>query len=140
MKPTLERVVALGAVLTLVLAACSGGNTTAGDGQTFETIPATKAAAIIDDAPDGLVVLDVRTAQEFAEGHLPGAVNVDFYASDFADQLDQLDKDVPYVLYCRSGNRSGQTMPIMEQLGFREVHEIDGGIVSWYAEGLPLEQ
>ncbi len=140
MKPTLQRFAALGAVLVLVLAACGGGNATAGDGQTFETIPPTKAAALIEDAPEGLVVLDVRTAQEFAEGHLPGAVNVDFYASDFAEQLDRLQKDVPYVLYCRSGNRSGQTMPIMEQLGFREVHEIDGGIISWYAEGLPLEQ
>jgi rhodanese-related sulfurtransferase len=85
------------------------------------------------------VLLDVRTAEEFNEARVPGSVNVDFYAADFASQLDTLAKDVPYVVYCRSGNRSSQTMNIMRDLGFLEVWDVDGGIISWNEAGLPLE-
>jgi rhodanese-related sulfurtransferase len=64
---------------------------------------------------------------------------VDFYADDFAAQLDTLDKDVPYVLYCNSGNRSSDAVKTMKDLGFVEVYEIDGGIVNWYDQGFPIE-
>lgn len=104
----------------------------------FSTISADEAAAVLADAPDDLVVLDVRTPEEFAEGHLEGAVLVDFYDADFADQLAQLDPDVPYLVYCRSGNRSGQTLPLMQQLGFGSASDIDGGILAWADAGLPI--
>lgn len=104
----------------------------------LETVPAETAAAVIDDDPDGLVVLDVRTPEEFAEGHLDGAVLVDFYDADFRDQLAELDPDVPYVLYCRSGNRSGQTLEMMGELGFASVDNVDGGIIAWSEAGLPV--
>lgn len=94
-------------------------------------------AAIQNNPPKDLVILDVRTPEEFAEGHLDGAVMIDFYRDDFADQLTQLDPDVPYLVYCRSGNRSGQTAAIMEQLGFTDVVDVDGGILSWTEAGLP---
>jgi len=81
--------------------------------------------------------LDVRTPEEFAEGHIDGAILVDFYDDDFAEQLAQLDPDVPYLLYCRSGNRSGQTRAILSELGFTDVADVDGGIVSWTGQGLP---
>ena len=103
------------------------------------TVSPQRAQEIIDEAPEGLVVLDVRTPAEFAEGHLPDAILVDFRAPDFEDQLTALDPTVPYVLYCRSGNRSGQSMPIMERLGFQEVYEVDGGIVAWMADSLPVQ-
>ena len=96
------------------------------------------AAATIADAPENLVVLDVRTPEEFDEGHIDGAVMLDFYRDDFADELAKLDPDVPYVLYCRSGSRSGQTLAIMDSLGFTEVTEVDGGVISWQTAGLPL--
>ena len=104
----------------------------------FTTVSADAAASIIDDAPEDLVVLDVRTAEEFAAGHIDGAVQVDFYSPDFADQLAQLDPTVPYVVYCRSGNRSGQTLPIMESLGFASASDVEGGILAWQASGLPV--
>jgi len=104
----------------------------------FTTIAPVDAAAEIDTGPDDLVVLDVRTPEEFAEGHLDGALLVDFYSDDFAEQLAELDPDVPYVVYCRSGNRSGQTLPIMEQLGFASASDVDGGIVAWEGAGLPI--
>ncbi len=104
----------------------------------FTTVSADAAASIIDDAPEDLVVLDVRTAEEYAAGHIDGAVQLDFYRPDFADQLAQLDPTVPYVVYCRSGNRSGQTLPIMESLGFASATDVQGGIVAWQNSGLPV--
>jgi rhodanese-related sulfurtransferase len=97
-----------------------------------------RALEVMEEAPAGLVVLDVRTRDEFAEGHLADAVNVDFYAADFEDRLAQLDPTRPYVLYCRSGNRSGATAEMMTELGFEEVYEVDGGILAWVAAGQPV--
>lgn len=115
---------------------------TVADGATgisgISTISVDAAAAITDNPPDGLVVLDVRTPEEFAEGHLDGAVLVNFYDADFAEQLAALDTDVPYLVYCRSGNRSGQALGVMEQLGFASVVDVDGGIVAWTDAGLPV--
>ena len=104
----------------------------------ISTISVEQAAAIVDNPPDDLVVLDVRTPEEFAEGHLDGAVLVDFYDTDFVDQLAALDTEVPYLVYCRSGNRSGETLGVMEQLGFSSVVDVDGGIVAWSGAGLPV--
>lgn len=101
-------------------------------------VSATDGAAILDSPPEDLVILDVRTAEEFEEAHIDGAVMLDFYRDDFADQLAELDPDVPYLLYCRSGNRSGQTAALMSQLGFTDVADVDGGIVSWTDAGLPV--
>lgn len=97
-----------------------------------------EAARVLDDAPADLVVLDIRTAEEFVQGHLPGAVNLDFYAADFRQQLAALDREVPYVLYCRSGNRSDQARQMMQDLGFVDVRDVDGGIVAWQQAGLPV--
>ncbi len=60
---------------------------------------------------------------------------LDFYDPEFAAQIAELDPDVPYLLYCRSGNRSGQTIELMEQLGFTDVANLDGGIVAWDEAG-----
>lgn len=108
---------------------------TAGD---FATISPQEASTVVAEPPADLVVLDVRTPEEYAEGHLDGAVLVDFYDPDFADQLSQLDPAVPYLVYCRSGNRSGQTLTLMQQLGFASAADVDGGIVAWQSAGLPV--
>ncbi|CAB4621400.1 MAG: rhodanese-like domain-containing protein [Actinobacteria bacterium] len=64
------------------------------------------------------LVLDVRTPGEVAEGHLDGALFVDFMADDFKEKVVELDKAADYVVHCRSGNRSGQAIVIMAELGF----------------------
>jgi rhodanese-related sulfurtransferase len=120
-----------------MVAACGGTSTLA---SAIELVPPAEAAQVLDDRAPEVVLLDVRTAEEFAEVRVPGSVNIDFYAADFADQLDLLSKDVPYVVYCRSGNRSSSTMDIMADLGFSEVWDVDGGIIAWSQAGLPLEQ
>ncbi|MBT8193002.1 MAG: rhodanese-like domain-containing protein [Acidimicrobiia bacterium] len=129
-----SRPILLTLLLALLLAAC-GGTATA----EIRLVSASDAAAVLDDRAPEVVLLDVRTPEEFNEVRVPGSINVDFYAADFASQLDTLSKDVPYVVYCRSGNRSSQTMDIMRDLGFTEVWDVDGGIISWNEAGLPLE-
>ena len=119
-------------------AAVSDAETSAVTVGDFTTISPQQASAVMAAPPADLVVLDVRTPEEYAEGHLDGAVLVDFYDADFADQLGQLDPEVPYLVYCRSGNRSGQTLTLMEQLGFSSASDIDGGIVAWQDAGLPV--
>lgn len=127
---TRKRIV-LAIAAVLMLAMSCGGNSEPETAADIRLVSAADAAALQAAPPDDLVILDVRTPEEFAEGHLEGAILVDFYDEDFEDQLAELDPDVPYLLYCRSGNRSSQTRPIMERLGFRDVADVDGGIVAW---------
>lgn len=94
------------------------------------------AKHILDDPPPGLVVLDVRTPEEFEEGRLPDATLVDFYADDFVEQIQALPRETPYLVYCRSGNRSGKTARLMDQLGFTDVTDVDGGMLAWGEAGL----
>ncbi len=110
----------------------------ASDATGIRVVTPQDAAATIADPPADLVILDVRTPEEFAEGHVEGAVLLDFYREDFAEQLAALDPDVSYVLYCRSGNRSGQTRALMSDLGFTDVEDVEGGIVNWQTAGLPV--
>jgi phage shock protein E len=143
----------LTALLTglLLAAGCSSGDTATSDVTTetpsestdaesagIRVVSATEGAAIQADPPSDLVILDVRTPEEFLEGHLDGAIMLDFYEADFADRVAELDPDVPYLLYCRSGSRSGQTTDIMNDLGFTDVADVDGGIVAWSGAGLEV--
>ncbi len=107
-------------------------------GAGIRLVDAAAGLAIQTDPPEDLVILDVRTAEEFDEGHLEGAIMLDFYQEDFAQQLAELDPDVPYLLYCRSGNRSGETAALMEDLGFNDVADVDGGILAWAQGGNPI--
>ena len=118
-------------LMTIVASACSS------TGVAVSPVSPSEAAAVIAAGPN-VVVLDIRTPQEFNEGIIEGAINIDFYESSFAVTLDTLDKDAEYVVYCRSGNRSSQARKTFESLGFTNVTEIEGGIVDWYASGLPV--
>ncbi len=86
------------------------------------------------------VILDVRTPEEFARGHIAGSINLDYYASGFQQELDQLDQSNTCLVYCRSAQLSGMTARIMEELGFMRIYDLDGGILLWQEAGLPLEQ
>lgn len=70
-------------------------------------------------------IVDIRTPEEYGEAHLKDAVNIDFYEPTFAQELDQLDKDREILVYCRSGNRTGQTVELLKELGFTKI--IDAG-------------
>ena len=79
------------------------------------------------------VVLDVRTAQEFSEGHVPDALNIDIMAAGFAAAASKLDKNSPVLVYCRSGRRSLKAASTLSTLGFPSVHNLEGGYVAWAA-------
>ena len=73
-------------------------------------------------------VLDIRTPEEVAEGHLDGALVVDFMAEDFIEKISQLDKNANYRMHCRSGGRVGKAIPMMRELGFTGELTNAGGI------------
>lgn len=77
-------------------------------------------------ADENMVILDVRTPSEFSTNHIKGAINIDFYASEFQNKITNLDKTKNYKVYCRSGNRSGQTVNMMMSLGFKNVENVGG--------------
>ena len=125
----------VGALGLAVLAACGSSTSTEGG---IRVVSPTDAAAVQADPPAGLQIIDLRTPEEYAEGHLNGSAMIDFYEADFADRIGALERDQPYLIYCRSGNRSGQTRELMDQLGFSDVREVDGGIVAWTEAQLPV--
>lgn len=132
------------ALALLGLAGCGGSDTAAPAAPELTVTQAASITLLTPSAASDLVgdpavrVLDVRTAEEFAEGHLAGATQLDWYASDFADRVAELDRDATWVVYCRSGNRSAQATALMADQGFTAVNDVDGGIVAWQAAGLPV--
>ncbi|MFM1967385.1 MAG: hypothetical protein RL590_242 [Actinomycetota bacterium] len=86
----------------------------------------------------GIILLDVRTPGEFAEGFIEGARLIDFQSGNFESEIASLDKNTTYAVYCRSGNRSGQAAKIMYDAGFHNVYNLDGGVIDWGNAGLPL--
>ena len=89
-------------------------------------------------AESGVVTLDVRTPGEFAEGHIEGARLIDFQSGNFENEIATLDKNATYAVYCRSGNRSGQAVKVMQDAGFANVFNMNGGVIDWANAGLPL--
>ena len=108
--------------------------------QIIESISPQEAFALIhgnQNNPD-FVIIDVRTTEEIAGGYIEDAIFIDYYSDTFMDELNSLDKDKVYLIYCRSGGRSGPTLATMEELGFMEVYELLGGILAWQGAGLPV--
>lgn len=93
------------------------------------------AGAIVSDP--GVVILDVRTPEEYAQGHIDKSVNYDWNGDSFFDQIAGLRKKDPVYVYCYSGGRSGEAAAAMRKKGFSRVYELQGGIMKWRAAGLP---
>ena len=99
-----------------------------------------EAAAVIlalQDDPS-FVLLDIRTPEEVEAGHLPGAIDLDFRSGSFRDEIDTLDREAIYLIYCRTANRSGQAFDMMAQMGFTKVYDMQGGVAVWSELGYPL--
>ncbi len=76
-------------------------------------------------------LIDVRTPDEFKDGHIEYAKNIDFYATDFTAEFNKLDKDQPVYIYCRSGSRSRQAGNKLTEMGFKEIYDLKGGILNY---------
>jgi rhodanese-related sulfurtransferase len=86
----------------------------------------------------GVTTIDVRTPDEFAAGHIEGAVNYNVEGPDFATQIAALDPAGVYAVYCRSGNRSQVAVAAMSQAGINGIYELESGITGWQDAGLPV--
>ena len=95
---------------------------------------ASEVLLALQDDPT-FVLLDIRTPAEVDAGHISGTTELDYYSATFRSDLEVLDRELIYLIYCRTGNRTGQTMAIMEELGFERVYDLDGGITQWMAAG-----
>lgn len=120
----------------IMLVSCSGNS------QQTQSInynlEAVAFAEKINEMP-GAPVLDVRTPEEFVNGHLQNAVNVDWNSNSFENGIAALDKSKPVFVYCLSGGRSHSAAVKMRSSGFTSVYELDGGIIKWRAANLPEE-
>lgn len=82
---------------------------------------------------EGFEVLDVRSPMELAEGSIPGHTMINFFEPNFREEVAKLDKSKSYLIYCRSGNRSGQACALMSGMGFGDLYNLNGGIGAWNA-------
>ena len=81
------------------------------------------------------VLVDVRTHDEYSSGYIENSLNIDYLSIDFNQNVEELDKNTPIVLYCRSGKRSSRSANILSKLGFNEVYNLQGGILDWVEIG-----
>jgi rhodanese-related sulfurtransferase len=86
-------------------------------------------------AETDVVVLDVRTPEEFNSGHILNAINIDIYNDYFNSDISTLDKSKSYAVYCRSGKRSVDASNEMDSIGFKTTYNLTGGIIEWIESG-----
>ncbi len=116
-------------LLGLLLSAAAWGH---------DTIPDISPESLHSNGFDGLI-LDVRSAEEFAEGHVPGALNVPH--SRITSHLATLGSiQQPVLVYCRSGRRAGIALETRTDLGFKQLYHLDGDMQAWQSDSLPIEQ
>ena len=85
-------------------------------------------------------LVDVRTGQEFLEGHLKNSHNICVTDDDFAEKAATLDKDKPVYVYCKKGGRSARAAEILKEMGFKKIYDLEGGIVLWEESGQETEK
>ncbi|MFM9944978.1 MAG: thioredoxin domain-containing protein [Bacteroidia bacterium] len=83
----------------------------------------------------GTQLVDTRTAQEYENGYIEGAENIDFYSTEFVQLMSKFDKEKPLALYCKSGNRTKNAMKILSKEGFKKIYTLDGGLMAWEKDG-----
>lgn len=83
-------------------------------------------------------LVDIRTPKEYEAYHIPGAINIDFKKDNFKEEMEKLGKDVPVLIYCRSGGRSGRATKLLDKDGFH-VYNLNNGILKWKEEGMPIK-
>jgi thioredoxin len=102
-----------------------------------KTIPTLEYQQLLTETKNNQII-DVRTEGEFMEEHLHNAININFNGNDFEANIKKLDKTKPTFIYCLSGGRSGSAMEIFAKNGFKQVYNMQGGILQWKGDQLPL--
>jgi rhodanese-related sulfurtransferase len=132
MKKALNGITTL--FVAVMMVSCSTGQNKVVEGTISEDVNVEEFAKHIGEAQ----LLDVRTPDEWSEGIIEGATMANFYENDFDANLAKLDKQKPVAVYCKSGGRSGKAMAKMNQLGFKEVYNLKGGIGAWNGANNPI--
>ena len=136
----MKKIISLNLLLLLFsFASCQNQNGNHNAGVINTNLPVDVFAKKLAESPT-VQLVDVRTPEEFSQGHLKGAVNYDINGADFDGQLAKLDKSKPVLVYCLSGGRSASAAEKMEEKGFREVYNMKGGIMKWNAANQPIEK
>lgn len=118
-------------LLALMTASCQSSTSSDGSKEGFKDMNVAEFKEKM--ATRGVVVLDVRTPAETAEGKIAGAQELDFRAPDFQEKLGKLDRNKTYLVYCRSGGRSSSACSMMEEMGFKDLYNLVGGYQGWSA-------
>jgi rhodanese-related sulfurtransferase len=132
--------VALGVAFALTGTACSTATTTSSP-EVAAVTPAFTGDHVaaaefgVAAAAPGVMIIDVRTPDEYASGHIAGAVNADVNSTDFEGLISALDPAKDYAVYCQSGNRSRAALTTMAALGYSNTVGLDGGITAWTDAG-----
>ncbi len=129
-----SRLIALLCFLSIV--SCKENNTKAQSSSVNEKV--SSADFKLKTENKDIQLIDVRTPEEFSEGHIMNATNIDFYDSAFYTQMNALNKKEPLYIYCRSGGRSGKAAMILKEQGFKEVYDLKGGILDWKQQNFEL--
>ena len=87
---------------------------------------------------DEFELIDVRTLEEFQSGHISTAINIDFFSTNFIDEIKEFETSLNLILYCRSDNRSSKSAKILADNDFKNVYVIKGGIEEWIGQGNPV--
>lgn len=108
--------------------------------QEFTNLSAQRFKIITENDKNGGILLDLRTTDEMNKGFIKGAVQLDFQAKDAEKQMDNLDKNKTYYIYCASGNRSAKAAQYMKDHGFRRVYILEKGLKEWEEKGYSVEK
>jgi rhodanese-related sulfurtransferase len=110
--------------------------------QVIKSISPSDAYKLMEDESSNppLVILDIRTMGEYQQAHIKDSVLIDYYQSSFRDEVNKLDRNSRYIVYCATAGRSGSAMRLFKQMGFSEVYNLSGGISLWYRQGFPIVQ
>ena len=122
-------------VLLFAMYACNSG-----DSKVTSGVLAPKDFASQLKANPEIVLIDVRSSEEMQTGYIAGTHHLDYNAPGFKNSLDSLDRTKTYFVYCASGKRSGKAVKMMNEIGFKNVAALEGGLRLWNAKGLPMYQ
>lgn len=120
--------------LILVLVSCQQQS---GSGSGMKIVSANEMEQLIQ--MEDVQIIDVRTKAEYESGHLFDAENIDVNSPEFEALIQNLDKDKPICVYCKSGGRSAKAAKILQEKGFKAVYDLEGGIVKWQKEGKEIQ-
>ncbi len=126
----MKRFPALSALLALLCSCCANA------GEEAKHVNAEEAARVI--AEGKVVVIDVRTPEEFAGGYIAGARNINIASPDFKEQVAKLDQEATYLLHCQAGGRSLKALKVFQDLGFQHLIHLDDGFMGWEDAGKPV--